>query len=256
MKNSWIMILLAKPKLYLFTLLKQTFIIGVCLSLLYSLARYFGMNEQYVPSSIHGLTGFVIGMLLVFRTSTAYERWWEARKLFSSLQSSIIYLKSFVSGNPEINRMLSLLNSSFFEMISNESNDSLIGYKKTLRQIIHGLRNEYSKVEVHASGIDRKFSEIIDIFCSLERIKTTPIPFSYSFHIKISIFAYILSLPFGMFYSMGAWSILLTMLLFFIIAGIEIISNEIENPFRGDPNDLPIDSYEQENNMLINHENK
>ena len=59
-----------------------------------------------------------------------------------------------------------------------------------------------------------------------------------------------------MFYSMGPWSILITMLLFFIIAGIEIISSEIENPFKGDPNDLPIDSYEEENNMLINHENK
>lgn len=29
---------------------------------------------------IHGLVGFVISMLLVFRTNTAYERWWEGRK--------------------------------------------------------------------------------------------------------------------------------------------------------------------------------
>lgn len=178
MKNNWIMILLTKPKLYLFTLLKQTIFIGACLSMMYYLAKYLGMNEQYVPSSIHGLTGFVIGMLLVFRTSTAYERWWEARKLFSNFQSSIIYLKTCCpTGDPEINRMLSSLNSNFFEMISNENNDSLIGYKKALYTTIHNLRQEYSVKAICSSGMDRKFSEIIDIFCSLERIKTTPIPF-------------------------------------------------------------------------------
>ena len=30
--------------------------------------------------SIHSLLGFVIGLLLVFRTNTAYDRWWEGRK--------------------------------------------------------------------------------------------------------------------------------------------------------------------------------
>jgi len=29
------------------------------------------------------------------------------------------------------------------------------------------------------------------------------------------------------------------MLVYYIIAGVEIISNEIENPFADDPNDLP-----------------
>jgi predicted membrane chloride channel (bestrophin family) len=37
-----------------------------------------------------------------------------------------------------------------------------------------------------------------------------------------------------------------------VIAGIEIISNEIENPFKGDPNDLPIDDYKKENEKYIN----
>ena len=34
---------------------------------------------------MHTLLGFAISMLLVFRTNTAYDRWWEGRKLWGSL---------------------------------------------------------------------------------------------------------------------------------------------------------------------------
>lgn len=46
----------------------------------------------------------------------------------------------------------------------------------------------------------------------------------------------------------------MAMVLFFIIAGIEIISNEIENPFRGDPNDLPIKDFEHKNENILSDE--
>jgi putative membrane protein len=52
---------------------------------------------------------------------------------------------------------------------------------------------------------------------------------------------YLLSLPFGLFRDLGLASSLMVMLIFYIAAGIEIISDEIENPFAGDPNDLPVD---------------
>jgi len=35
--------------------------------------------------AMHSLVGFVISMLLVFRTNTAYERWWEGRKQWGAL---------------------------------------------------------------------------------------------------------------------------------------------------------------------------
>lgn len=35
--------------------------------------------------AIHSLIGFVLGLLLVFRTNTAYDRWWEGRKLLGAL---------------------------------------------------------------------------------------------------------------------------------------------------------------------------
>ena len=40
------------------------------------------------PKSVtvmHSLLGFVISLLLVFRTNTAYDRWWEGRKQWGAL---------------------------------------------------------------------------------------------------------------------------------------------------------------------------
>src|SRR5687768_17377618 len=34
---------------------------------------------------LHTLLGFVLSLLLVFRTNTAYERWWEGRKAWGEL---------------------------------------------------------------------------------------------------------------------------------------------------------------------------
>ena len=66
---------------------------------------------------------------------------------------------------------------------------------------------------------------------------------SYALHIKVSVIIYILSLPFGLFNNLGMWSAVMVMFIYYIVAGIEIISKEIENPFYGDPNDLPIEQY-------------
>ena len=48
---------------------------------------YIELNYLKFESTIaiHSLVGFIIGLLLVFRTNTAYERWWEGRKLLGSL---------------------------------------------------------------------------------------------------------------------------------------------------------------------------
>ena len=35
--------------------------------------------------TLHSLLGFAISILLVFRTNTAYDRWWEGRKLWGAL---------------------------------------------------------------------------------------------------------------------------------------------------------------------------
>ena len=52
---------------------------------------FFQLDKESVAKNItvvHSLLGFVLSLLLVFRTNTAYDRWWEGRRLWGSLVNS------------------------------------------------------------------------------------------------------------------------------------------------------------------------
>lgn len=250
--NKWFILIFTKPNIYLLNLLKQTLLMGAVLTVLYFILMRFGINTQAIPNNMHGLIGVVIGLLLVFRTNTAYDRWWEASKLFGELEANFIYFSIKSAGNSAIKTSLLNINDIIFKFIKEEEKGKAKKLKHSFKQEIDVLYKCVKTLENKEFGnADRKISELISIFCALERIKETPIPHSYAFHIKISVFAYLMTLPIGLFFGLGYYSIPLVMILFFIIAGIEIISNEIENPFHGDPNDLPIDNYKTKNKELI-----
>lgn len=265
-KDNWFVLLLTKPSLYLFSLLKRTLIMGVILFFIVELSLKLGLKEQAIPVTWHSVAGIVIGLLLVFRTNTAYDRWWEARKIFASLESSFIFIRMNLSRvNPlsekrkeEMIEKLKNINRLIFEFTSEDDSEKSNEFKKQFVMFINDFKIDLSELLRSESispqdyvATDKKIMDIMDYFCSLERIKDTPIPTSYSLHIKISLFAYLLSLPLGLFFGFGMFSIPLVMVLFFIIAGIEIISNEIENPFKGDPNDLPVEEFKEENEKYI-----
>ena len=74
-----------------------------------------------------------------------------------------------------------------------------------------------------------------------ERIRNTPIPFGYTIHLKRIMLIYLLTLPFGFIKTMGWYSIPFMMIVFYTMIGIELMGEEIEEPFGTDLNDLPFD---------------
>lgn len=257
-KNGWIVVLLTEPNLYLFTLLKKTMFFGLFAFVIYELIiHYVGITQQTIPTSLHNLLGIVLGLLLVFRTNSAHDRWWEARKIFASLHSAFLYLSiktNFDINKKEILEALLGINENIFYFVSTDDCEEGILFKDNFLKHFENLGKLFTTEKLTPAvygNMERKMLDMMEYFTSLERIKNTPIPLSYSLHIKISVFVFLLTLPFGMFFALGVWSIIWVMILFFIIAGIEIISNEIENPFRGSPNDLPIDEFKKENKKYI-----
>lgn len=84
-----------------------------------------------------------------------------------------------------------------------------------------------------------------DIIGACERIKKTPIPYSYSAFIKKFIFIYVMSLPFGVVRDFGYSTIFVVIFIFYVLASLELIAEEIEDPFGSDANDLPTDAISQ-----------
>jgi len=81
----------------------------------------------------------------------------------------------------------------------------------------------------------------MDICGACERIKNTPIPFSYSSFIKKFILFYTITLPIGYVFSLGYFIIPVVVFIFYVLASLELIAEEIEEPFGKDENDLPME---------------
>ena len=80
-----------------------------------------------------------------------------------------------------------------------------------------------------------------DVTGGCERIRNTPIPLSYSSYVKQFVLLYALVLPFGLVREFRYATILASMLVFFATMGLELLAEEVEEPFGTDRNDLPVD---------------
>jgi putative membrane protein len=218
---------------------------------------------------MHSLLGFAISMLLVFRTNTAYDRWWEARKLWGQLvnvsRAVAIKLGAILpSDDSRARAAFALLIGRFAQ----ELRSHLLSEKTrtALDEIPHpeleGLdRNKHIPAQIasilhtrtHRAyrdgqitgdqliGLASDLTAFMDICGACERIKNTPIPYSYSSFLKKFIVIYSLTLPFGYVFSLGYIAIPVVIFVFYVLASLELIAEEIEDPFGVDANDLPLD---------------
>ncbi|MFP5039885.1 bestrophin family protein [Parasediminibacterium sp. JCM 36343] len=226
-----------------------------------------GHEVKNIPQ-MHSLLGFAISMLLVFRTNTAYDRWWEGRKLWGSLinnsRNFAIHINALLPNEDNKNR-------SFFKKLIPRFAEELrfhLQAESTRLELDEDLHPEIphfdsskhipvqvsslmlNKVNIlykegkisdaQLINLNTELQSFLDICGSCERIKNTPIPYSYSSFIKKFIFIYMLTMPLGLALSLGYLTIPIVAFVFYVLASLEIIAAEIEDPFGKDANDLPM----------------
>lgn len=210
---------------------------------------------KYTPT-VHNLFGFVISLLLVFRTNTAYDRWWEGRRLWGSLVNSSrnIALKfhSYLDSEHMIRETLAYDITHFSEVLKNQlrghsdTSATHVGHPPSLAagQLfidVADLNRHGYLSDAQILILNNDITSLSDISGACERIKNTPIPFSYHVFIKKFVFCYIISMPFVFASEFGYWTPLITSFMFYVLASLETLAEEVENPFGTDANDLPID---------------
>ncbi|MCY1312757.1 Bestrophin, RFP-TM, chloride channel [compost metagenome] len=94
--------------------------------------------------------------------------------------------------------------------------------------------------DAHMINLNNELSALTDICGGCERIKNTPIPYSYSSFIKRFIMIYVITLPIGYVFQLGYYVAPLVTFIAYVLGSLELIAEEIEDPFGGDPNDLPL----------------
>jgi putative membrane protein len=217
--------------------------------------QYLWPGHLRSTTVVHSLLGFVISLLLVFRTNTAYERWWEGRRLWGSLvnTSRNLALKLNAALPPEHPSRAVLAHdiAAFASTLKAHLRDAapvggLIRHPPNavaarLFQEVEDLRRAGDLTLEHVLTLNGDLSALSDICGACERIKKTPIPYSYSLFIKKFVFAYIVTMPFVFVADFRWWTGLFSTFMFYVLGSLEIIAEEVENPFGTDANDLPTD---------------
>ncbi len=218
-------------------------------------------------SGTFSLLGIVLSILLVFRTNTAYDRWWEGRKQWGSLVNTsrniALSLHTLLERTDTQNRDFFSKHLANFAIALKEHLRTGVKLEELhhltdpekqtygrrqhipnfiLSQLYEGVQELYRAGVI--SGYDlmqlkTHVGTLTDILGACERIKKTPIPFSYNIYIKTFILAYAIMLPFGLIEEFGYYTIPVVMLIFFAFVGVELLAEEIEDPFELDCNDLP-----------------
>jgi putative membrane protein len=222
-----------------------------------------------VPSTVHALVGVAIGLLLVIRTNASYERFWEGRKMWGGMVNESRNMaratSAFLRESPAIREAVILWTVAF----AYSSMHALRGSKSLgpmaerlpadeVRDILAAdhvpsaiaLRISNLLDEARRQGrisdyvmmtLDNNVQLLVDYIGACERIHKTPLPFAYVVHLRRALILYCVTLPFALIEAYGWSTVVDTLLIAYILFGIEEIGVEIEDPFGEDDNDLPLE---------------
>ncbi|MEL7038266.1 MAG: bestrophin family ion channel [Cyanobacteria bacterium J06592_8] len=217
----------------------------------------------------------VLGLLLVFRTNTAYERYWEGRKLWGVMihngrvLARNIYFFISTKTMQELEKKLYYMQLIGVwvwlikvhvrkEDLESEMENLLtveqISELKKVQQRPLRMANwfaEYFHIMYEKNRINyRLFLElnqlidkILEAMIACDRITSSPLPKAYSIHLKHLLLIYCSSLPFTLVDELSWLTVPAVGVITFALLGIEEIGLEIENPFGHDPNDLPLEKF-------------
>ncbi|MGB3760165.1 MAG: bestrophin family ion channel [Rivularia sp. (in: cyanobacteria)] len=220
------------------------------------------------------IPSIVLGLLLVFRTNTAYDRFWEGRKAWGDIVNNVRNLARLIlvsvdeicpEDRKEKTAALRLLvafavatklhlrslpiNNELEELMLESRYMTLLTMNHPPLEIAFWI-GDYLQQECNNNRLNNYqliamqelINSMVDNLGACERILKTPIPFAYTIHLKQLLLLYCLLLPFQLVDSLGWATGGITAVISFTLFGIEAIGLEIENPFGFDDNDLPLNA--------------
>ncbi|MDB0037915.1 hypothetical protein N9F08_00985 [bacterium] len=267
--KSWVQLIFAFHKSDTMRILwKELIYIGLfTIGIAYVIITYFP-DATYLSNltAVYSLVGFVISLLLVFRTNTAYDRWWEGRRKWGEMVNDSRNLAVKISTlqfDKEENNFFRRMISNFVyatkehlrrsinldELQLTPAERKILNQKKHVPvEIIHLMFKHMNKLksqghlsEMEYLAINENLDSLMDSLGACERILNTPIPYSYSLFLKKFIFIYTTTLPLAFVTTFGYISALIATFVFYVLVSMEVLAEEIEDPFGTDDNDLPTD---------------
>ena len=212
------------------------------------------------------LVTVTLSIYLGFRNSAAYERWWEGRKLWGQLVYEIRNLARAATAllpEPAAHRPLLMDSLAFCHLLRGalRKTDAVADAQRFLADADAGLAKAGAGAAVRRMGrrladaradgaldmmgfriLDERLAAIAAIQAGCERIATTPLPFAYTLLLHRTAYIVCLLLPFGLVSAIGWATPLFTGIIAYTFFGLDALSEELEDPFGREANDLPLDA--------------
>lgn len=244
------------------------FVWATVITLLYLYGNH-RLDNLAIPETAHSLIGTSLGLLLVFRTNASYDRFWEGRKLWGGIVNetrnlarqaatwlggdrdlanqtihwTIAYAFSTMSrlrGNRDLGPMERQLPRT--EVNSTMSSHHIpLAVLCRITDLILSARQRGLIDSHQLQCMDQNVQSLTGYCGACERIRSTPLPFAYAVHLRRALMVYCFTLPFALVQRFGLVTIPVTLVVAYILFGIEEIGVEIEDPFGEDTNDLPLE---------------
>lgn len=256
-------------RIWKWLLFHALFVVTVYLAL-----KYFQLNISM--ATIISMIGIVLSILMGFRISSAYDRWWEARKIWGGVvndsRTLARQLLAFSAGSnigPSHLQGLVYRQIAFVFAMGGRLRDQDVSEQirpflfddewrnlgdRINRPNLLLLHNLYAFKKLEADGqisnfefleLDRTTQRLTDDLGAAERIKNTPFPLPYSYFTSFMVHLFAMLLPFGMVEVFGYIAIPIAICVIFIFLAIEQIAIEIQDPFANKDNDIPVTAIAQ-----------
>lgn len=231
--------------------------------------------DQYLFTLPHisitamGVFGVALSLFLGFRNNAAYDRWWEARKLWGAMIADVRNLGRhmcvFVGKGSDREHILSYaiafahLHRGFLRgvdvradisgWIGEEEAAALIARKNPADAALRSMADHLGRLadagSINGFGqmtISQTLSSLAVAQAGCERIVTTPLPFVYSLLVRRTTYLYCWLLPFALIESTGWFAPIFAAVVAYVFFGLQTVTNEMELPFHNVQNGLPLDA--------------
>jgi putative membrane protein len=212
------------------------------------------------------VNGLALGFLIGFRNQHAYERWWEARKLWGQLinenRNLCLKVRSLLGVEAADRDEIGCLVISFAEALKDhlrrrdgpdaaaveaEHNGDWNHQPSRLAAAIVELVVRWQR-EGRIDGwgllwLDGQVKCLMDICGACERIRSTPLSSSYRALLRHGIALYLVIAPFYLIDDTGIYGFPMFVLAAYFLLGIELVADEIEEPFGAGGENLPLERY-------------
>ncbi|WP_120633617.1 bestrophin family protein [Ruegeria sp. EL01] len=245
-------------------------IIGVALlTVTVLLLDRYVVTLPHISIAAMGIFGVALSLFLGFRNNAAYDRWWEARKLWGAMIADMRNLGRhmcvFVGKGEDREQILSYavafahLHRGFLRGVEVKADIvGWVGEGKAQAMIAHtnpadaALRSIADKIgKLIEEGVINGFGQmtISQTLSSLalaqagcERTFTTPLPFVYSLLVRRTTYLYCWLLLFALIEATGWFTPIFAAVVAYVFFGLQAVTNELEHPFRNVQNGLPLDA--------------